>query len=168
MAQADFELTAPLLQRPSTTSSNPRSFRRPYCSLTRPAASSLVSSTVNWPHQVSGAKCQEPWPTTKPHTRAQLQGRTWLLTIHLSTWAAPALVSSASRGPSSPFLVADRSFSEYRWRSSVRCPGTTSKESKSLQKMRGCRRAWEQSFDMTHGRTQVLTRQGRITGLVTS
>lgn len=59
------------------------------------------------------------------------------LTTHRSTWAAPALVSSASWGSQLPFLVAVRSFSEYRWRSSVRWPGTVSKASRSLQEMRG-------------------------------
>lgn len=65
--------------------------------------------------------------------------------MHRSTWAAPALVSSASRGPSSPFLVAVRSFNEYRWRSSVKWPGTMSKESRRLQKKRGS--GWEQRMN---------------------
>lgn len=66
------------------------------------------------------------------------------LTMHRSTWAAPALVSSASRGPSSPFLVAVRSLSEYRWRSSVRWPGTVSKESRRLRETRGS--GWKQKM----------------------
>lgn len=86
--------------------------------------------------------------------RARLLVELGLLTMHLSTCAAPALVSSASRGPSSPFLVAVRSLREYRWRSSVRWPGTMSKESKSLQESG---RERKQILHMAHDSTRILT-----------
>lgn len=93
-----------------------------------------------------------------PHNPYSKQGSTRLLkrdflTMHRSTWAAPALVSSASRGPSSPFLVAVRSCSEYRWRSSVRWPGTVSKESRRLQEMRGS--GWEQRMNTSCGTSEL-------------